>query len=263
MTHDKQTMIIFLGGVSIARSFTFHNGFTISKLHELPNSSVLNELKKIVDNFDQYILYKSVDENQYNKELFDLGVFTSEVISLNLNNNRGIHILAASSYGPYNVPNIRIPYITKSLEDVDLQNINKNLKDFSKRNIKEQSKIKIALMYLNKSKICCRNVNGHYEHAIFLRIALENCFNVPKERIEATLAKRAKILLNQFNSDDVNRKIKRFYTQTSGAIHSGVVPSRPKDNSKERKVKIDDYYMSEILAMSISNIITHGFPDWE
>ncbi|WDE97963.1 hypothetical protein PQO03_19230 [Lentisphaera profundi] len=231
-------------------------------MNDLPDKAISNEVQNIIRNNDSYVLYKSVEKENYTAELFEQGVFTSEIISLNLRGTIGVEILAASDYCTWSVPNILNYGIRQRLEVTDLTNINENIKEFTKRTPEEKVCIEVALMYLNKSKICIKRVNGNYEHAIFFRVALENCFNAPKEKKEAVIAQRATVLLNQFESSKVKQKFKRIYAQTSVAVHSGKVPKAPRNNSKERKVKIGDYYMYDILVMSISKIINNGFPNW-
>ena len=257
-------IIIFLEGVSVDKPFTFCNGFVLSKLNELTDADALSRIQKIISDEDLCILSKSVEEENYNQELFDLGVFTTEMMSLELKKGHsGIKVLAASDYHKFDIPNVLRYWISQSLDENDLKNIDNNLRNFEKRSLIEKERIKTALMYLNKSKICLENVNGNYEHAIFLRVALENCFDAPRKSIESTVARKATILLDEFDYAEVKRMFKRFYSQLSGATHSGKVPSKPKDNAKERKVKIGGKYMSDILAMSINKIIESGFPDWE
>jgi hypothetical protein len=259
-----KTIILFLEGVSVNKPFKFCNGFVLSKLKELTDLFALSKIQGIISDDDLCILYKSVDDDNYNKELFDLGVFTTEMISLELNKtDLGVEVLAASSYHTYNIPNVLRYWRSQSLARNDLKSIDNNLKNFEKRSLIEKEKIETAIMYLNKSKICLNNVNGNYEHAIFLRVALENCFDAPRKSIESAVAQKATILLNQFDPLEVKRMFKRFYSQLSGATHSGKVPKKPKDNAKERKVKIAGQYMSDILAISINKIIESGFPDWE
>ena len=257
-----KTMIIFVDGVSVENPFTFFNGFTISKLNDLPDKAILSQILSIISNKDSYILYKSVEEENYTAELFEQGVFTSEIISLNLQGTIGVEILAASDYCTWNIPNIINYGIAKKLKETDLTSINENINEFNNRTPEEKVCIKVALMYLNKSKICMKKVNGNYEHAIFFRVALENCFNAPREGKEAVIAKRATVLLDQFESSEVKQRFKRIYDQTSVAVHSGTIPKAPRNNSKERKVKIGEYYMYDILVMSISKIIKDGFPNW-
>lgn len=257
-----KTLVIFLNGVSVIEPFTFCNGFTLSKLSSLSNTDTIFQLKNIIGNDNPCILHISVTEGNYNSELFDLGVFTTEMISLGLRSHVGVEILAASDYCTNNIPNINRYGISQSLEKTDLTIVDDKFRNFDKRTKEEKEKIKIAVMYLNKSKICQKNVNGNYEHAIFFRVALENCFGSPRKSIQSTIAHNASVLLDQFDSLDVKRKVKRIYSQTSVAVHSGSVPKKPKNNSKERKVKIEDYYMHDILVMSINKIIVQGFPDW-
>lgn len=259
-----KTMIIFVSGVLVDKPFTFFNGFKISRLSDLSDKDIINEsdAQKIIKNKNLCILYKSVEKDNYTPELFEQGVFTSEIISLNLRSTIGVKILAASDYCTYNVPNIINYGITKSLDETDLGEINNNIKEFENRTPEEKNCLTVALMYLNKSKICINRVNGNYEHAIFFRVALENCFNAPRESKEAVIAQRATVLLDQFDSSLVKQRFKRIYQQTSIAVHSGIVPKEPRNNSKERKVKIEELYMYDILVLSITKIIRHGFPNW-
>lgn len=257
-----KTMIIFVDGISVDTPFTFFNGFKISRLSDLTEKEIISQTQNIVKDKNLCVLYKSTEKGNYTSELFEQGVFTSEIISLNLRSTIGVEILAASDYCTYNVPNIINYGIAKKLDKTDLRDINKNIKEFENRAPKEQDCIKVALMYLNKSKICLKRVNGSYEHAIFFRVALENCFNAPRESKESVIAQRATILLDQFESNLVKQRFKRIYQQTSVAVHSGKVPKKPRNNSKERKVKIEELNMYDILVLSITKIIRHGFPDW-
>jgi len=255
-------MIIFVSGISVDKPFTFFNGFKISRLSDLSDKGIFNETQNIIKNKNLCVLYKSVEKDNYTPELFEQGIFTSEIISLNLRSTIGVEVLAASDYCTYNVPNIINYGIAKNLDETDLGDINKNIIEFENRTPEEKDCIKVALMYLNKSKICIKRVNGNYEHAIFFRVALENCFNAPRESKEAVIAQRATVLLDEFDSNLVKQRFKRIYEQTSVAVHSGTVPKKPRNNSKERKVKIENLYMYDILVLSITKIIRHGFPDW-
>lgn len=265
----QNTMVIFVGGVRVDASYKFSNGFTISKLGDLPDDAISKDtLRLLRDDFyvlydDFYVLYKTVGGENYTRELFEQAVFTTEIISLNLSGYNGVEILAASDYYTWNIPNLRSFGISQKLTTIDLDEIDKNIRQFYRRSKIEKECIEIALMYLNKSKVCIKNVNGNYEHAIFLRVALENCFNAPKDGKASVIAERATVLLDQFEPRLVKQRFKRIYDQTSTAVHTGKVPKAPKDNSKERKVKIEQYNMSEILVMSILKIIRNGFPNWE
>ena len=266
---NMNTMVIFVSGVRVDSSYTFYNGFTISKLSDLPEDAISKDTLTFPrDGFyalydDFYVLYKTVDGENYTYELFEQAVFTSDIISLNLSGHVGVEVLAASDYCTWNIPNLRQCGISHKLMVTDLDEIDENIRQFYKRSPSEKECIEVALMYLNKSKVCIKRVNGNYEHAIFLRVALENCFNAPKDRKEAVIAERAAVLLDQFDSALVKQRFKRIYNQTSTAVHSGKVPKAPKENSKERKVKIEQYNMYEILVVSISKVIRNGFPSWE
>ena len=168
------TMVIFVSGVRLDTSYTFSNGFTISKLGDLPNDAIskgtLCILRKNCSELydDLYVLYKTVETEHYTQELFDQAVFTSEIISLNLRGHIGVQVLAASDYCSWSIPNVRDCGISQKLTLTDLDKIEENISLFHKRTPKEKESIQVALMYLNKSKVCLKNVNGHYEHAIFL-----------------------------------------------------------------------------------------------
>ncbi|MEH6393959.1 hypothetical protein [Pseudoalteromonas sp.] len=263
------TMVIYVSGLRLDTSYTFSNGFTISKFGDLPNDAIskgtLRVLRKNHSELydDLYVLYKTVESKNYTHELFEQAVFTSEIISLNLSGHNGVEVLAASDYCTWNVPNLRNYGISQKLSTIELDEIDENIRQFHERSPIEKECIKVALMYLNKSKVCIKNVNGNYEHAIFLRVALENCFNAPKHKKNSVIAERAAVLLDQFDSKLVKQRFKRIYDQTSTAVHTGKVPKVRKNNSKERKVTIEQYNMYDILVMSILKIIRNGFPNWE
>ncbi|MDG1475665.1 MAG: hypothetical protein P8Q14_00825 [Vicingaceae bacterium] len=258
-----KTLTLFLEGVSVDEPFTFSNGFTLGKVRSFPDFDSVSDLIQLSHFDNPSVLYISVPDKKYNQELFELGVFTTDMISLLLRSYIGIKILAASDfYGP-NVPNVIRYGISQNLKSSDLKTVNENIQNFDKRTLIEKERIQVALMYLNKSKICATNVNGNYEHSIFIRVALENCFGAPRTKINSTIARRASILLDQFDPNDVNKKIKRFYSQTSGAVHTGKVPKKPKNNTKHRKVKIENNHMHDILTISVKKVIALGFPEWD
>lgn len=262
MTEKKKIFYLILKGITLKSSFEFSNGMTISKLSQTPDLPEFNELKNHADKADPSIIFKEVLTSEYSKDLFDYGVFVCDMISLNLNDHSGIEIIAASDFWGSRFP-LHIQYgIRKDLDKSHFIKSDENLEKYNKLDPIEKEKIEIGIMYLNKSKICSTNINGNYEHAIFLRVALENIFNAPRQSKEAAIANRAAILYTDFDSKEIIQKFKRFYDQTSIASHTGRVPKKPKDNSKERKVKFGELFFYDMLVIAVELILEKGFPDW-
>lgn len=182
-----KTLTIYLEGIDADAPFTFSNGFTLGKVRSSPDFESISELIQLSHFDNPSVLYKSVPDEKYNQELFELGVFTADMLSLFLPIHIGITILGASNFYGHTVPNVIRYGISRTLTSSDLRKVNENLNSFDHRTSAEKDRIQVALMYLNKSKICSSNVNGNYEHAIFIRVAMENCFGAPRTKITQCL----------------------------------------------------------------------------
>jgi hypothetical protein len=258
-----QTIYLFLEGVVVDQDYTFSNGFILSNAKDKIKESDLHCSEEIRFLDQAAILHVCVEKDEYNREKVELGFFMADLISMQLDNQHGISVLAVSNFHLSNfVQSIFIrPGKSVKLEGLNL--VDGYLNKYFERTPKDQRSIKTALCFLNKSKICLDRYQGNVEHAIFLRVAIENCFSLPKHKLTKHLKSRAGRLLGKYASDELSRKIGFFYDQTSNAVHKGEVPLIPGKKNREKKVKVNGLTVLEIVRLFIIELIENGAPDWE
>ncbi|PSG87307.1 hypothetical protein [Aurantibacter aestuarii] len=258
-----ERFIIFVEGLELEENFTytFCNGFMLCHFSKIEDEKTAKLLETFTKHTDYYILFKELHKENINPDIIDEARDILDIISIHLRDFEALYISAASSYAVSNIPRMRSLGIRTKIDSEILELANHQLTRLNAFEPKNKNKLRVSLRFLNKSKDRTK-IDTSIDHAIFIRVAMENIFGSPYNKIRNTVSERAPILLTEFNESELISGFKRFYDQTSKAIHTGIVPKKP-IKSRDKKVIIGGKRMYDLLALSVSRLLENGFPDWD
>ncbi|MBA6155744.1 hypothetical protein H3Z83_04300 [Tenacibaculum sp. S7007] len=258
-----EKFIIFVEGLKLEKDFTytFSNGFMLCHFSKIEDGKTASLLESFTKSTNYYILVKELSNEEINQKIIEEARDILDIISIHLRDSQALYISAASNYAVSNIPRMHSIGIRTKINTEILEKVNHQLVKLNEFELKNKERLRVSLRFLNKSKDRTK-MDTSIDHAIFIRVAMENIFGSPYNKIRATVSERAPILLTEFNETELIAGFKKFYDQTSKAIHTGIVPKRPIKN-RDKKVIIGGKRMYDLLALSVSRILENGFPDWE